>query len=161
MARPQRIRLGDLLIQESLLTAEQLDQPEPRFPLDVAFCEACALVQITEEVPPEMLFVDNYLCEYRDYRNRDPKCVQGSTHGILKDISQFALSGCDAAIQREFVDLQRSHFRTDKLSSRLWPVAVGDHDLMPLGNQFCNVPAGDVGIFHLLFHRAALSGPDK
>ena len=31
------------------------------FPLDVAFCPDCSLVQILEEVPPEKLFVDNYL----------------------------------------------------------------------------------------------------
>lgn len=55
------LSLGKTPLADALLTAEQLDQPEPRFPLDVAFCEECALVQITEEVPPEMLFVDNYL----------------------------------------------------------------------------------------------------
>ncbi len=38
-----------------------LDAPEARFPLDVAFCPDCSLVQILEEVPPEQLFVDNYL----------------------------------------------------------------------------------------------------
>ncbi len=31
------------------------------FPLDVAFCSGCTLVQILEVVPPEQLFVDNYL----------------------------------------------------------------------------------------------------
>ncbi len=33
-------------------------EPEPRFPLDLVFCPACALVQITETVPPEQLFRD-------------------------------------------------------------------------------------------------------
>jgi SAM-dependent methyltransferase len=32
--------------------------PEPRYPLDLVFCPACALVQITETVPPEQLFSD-------------------------------------------------------------------------------------------------------
>jgi SAM-dependent methyltransferase len=45
----------------ALVTAEQLDQPEPRFPLVVAHCADCSLVQITEDVPPQQLFVDNYL----------------------------------------------------------------------------------------------------
>ena len=40
---------------------DDLDGAEPRFPLDVAFCPGCSLVQILEEVPPEQLFVDNYL----------------------------------------------------------------------------------------------------
>jgi SAM-dependent methyltransferase len=34
---------------------------EQRFSLDVAFCPACTLVQIVEDVPPQTLFVDNYL----------------------------------------------------------------------------------------------------
>jgi SAM-dependent methyltransferase len=46
---------------DALLREDQLDHPEPRWPLEVAFCPACTLVQITEEVPPEKLFVDNYL----------------------------------------------------------------------------------------------------
>ena len=55
------LSLGKTPLADALLTAEALDQPEPRFPLDVAFCEACSLVQILEEVPPEQLFVANYL----------------------------------------------------------------------------------------------------
>jgi SAM-dependent methyltransferase len=34
---------------------------EDRFPLAVAVCPECALVQVTEEVAPERLFVENYL----------------------------------------------------------------------------------------------------
>jgi Putative zinc binding domain len=40
----------------SLLTEEQLSHPEPRYPLELAFCEKCALAQITEALPPEKLF---------------------------------------------------------------------------------------------------------
>jgi SAM-dependent methyltransferase len=42
------------------LTAAELDRPEPRFPLDVAFCPACGLVQILDTVPPEILFGRDY-----------------------------------------------------------------------------------------------------
>jgi SAM-dependent methyltransferase len=45
----------------ALVTPERLDQPEARFPLEVAHCSDCSLVQITEDVPPEQLFVENYL----------------------------------------------------------------------------------------------------
>ena len=38
------------------MTAEDLARPEAAFPLDLAFCPACSLVQITETVPPETLF---------------------------------------------------------------------------------------------------------
>ena len=39
----------------------RLEIATSRFPLDVAFCPDCSLVQILEEVPAEKLFVDNYL----------------------------------------------------------------------------------------------------
>jgi hypothetical protein len=48
-------------LPDALLRSEELDRHEPRYPLDVAFCPGCSLVQIIEEVPPERLFVDNYL----------------------------------------------------------------------------------------------------
>jgi SAM-dependent methyltransferase len=50
--------LGCTPLANSTLTAKQLNQPEPAFPLDVAFCPDCTLVQITEVVPPEKLFRD-------------------------------------------------------------------------------------------------------
>lgn len=40
----------------SLLTAEQLGEPEDSYPLEVVFCHECALLQITETVPAEKLF---------------------------------------------------------------------------------------------------------
>jgi SAM-dependent methyltransferase len=55
------LRLGELPLPDALLREDQLGEPEPRYPLDLAFCPACALVQILESVPPERLFVDNYL----------------------------------------------------------------------------------------------------
>ena len=55
------LSLGHMPLPDALLRADELDGPEPRFPLDVAFCPACSLVQILEDVPPEQLFVDNYL----------------------------------------------------------------------------------------------------
>src|ERR687884_844320 len=52
------LSLGRTPLANSLLTAAQLDQAEPTYPLDLAVCSACALVQITETVPPEQLFRD-------------------------------------------------------------------------------------------------------
>jgi SAM-dependent methyltransferase len=48
--------LGRTPLANALLTAEELSGPEPTFPLAVAFCPDCSLVQLTESVPPEMLF---------------------------------------------------------------------------------------------------------
>jgi C-methyltransferase C-terminal domain/Putative zinc binding domain/Methyltransferase domain len=50
------LSLGATPLANALLTTEDLERPEPRFPLDLVFCENCSLVQITETVPPEQLF---------------------------------------------------------------------------------------------------------
>jgi len=50
------VSLGRMPLANALLTSEQLGQPEPTYPLDLVFCPHCALVQITETVPPEKLF---------------------------------------------------------------------------------------------------------
>lgn len=52
--------LGVTPLADRLLTSEQLAQPEPKYPLQVAFCRECSLVQILETVPPEVLFCEDY-----------------------------------------------------------------------------------------------------
>ncbi len=52
--------LGETPLADRMPSKEQLGEPEPVFPLEVAFCEDCALVQILETVPPEVLFCDDY-----------------------------------------------------------------------------------------------------
>lgn len=52
------LSLGHSPLANSLPTAEQLDEPERTYPLDLVFCPTCTLVQITETVPPEILFRD-------------------------------------------------------------------------------------------------------
>jgi hypothetical protein len=55
------LSLGETPLADALVTAARLAGPEDRFPLDVAFCPQCSLVQVINEVPPEKLFVENYL----------------------------------------------------------------------------------------------------
>jgi SAM-dependent methyltransferase len=50
------LSLGRTPLANALLTHEQLDRPEPTYPLDLVFCPHCTLVQITETVPPDILF---------------------------------------------------------------------------------------------------------
>jgi len=52
--------LGLLPLADRILTGEQLKEPEPVFPLEVAFCHNCSLVQILKTVSPELLFCNNY-----------------------------------------------------------------------------------------------------
>ncbi len=54
------IDFGYTPLADGLLTRNQLDQPEYTAPLDLAFCPNCSLVQITETVPPEILFCRDY-----------------------------------------------------------------------------------------------------
>lgn len=54
------LALGDMPLSDGLLASEDLARQEPRYPLDVAFCPDCALVQILETVPPERLFGADY-----------------------------------------------------------------------------------------------------
>jgi SAM-dependent methyltransferase len=54
------LSLGNLPLSDGFLEARQLVDTEPRYPLDVAFCATCSLVQILETVPPEELFGADY-----------------------------------------------------------------------------------------------------
>ena len=61
------LSLGRTPLANALLTESQLGQPERTFPLDLVFCNRCALVQIIETVPPELLFREYvYFSSYSD-----------------------------------------------------------------------------------------------
>jgi SAM-dependent methyltransferase len=52
--------LGDLPPSDAFIAPDALARSEARYPLDVAFCHECALVQILHTVPPEELFAADY-----------------------------------------------------------------------------------------------------
>jgi SAM-dependent methyltransferase len=54
------LSFGRTPLADALLTHEELNTSEVTAPLDLVFCPACALVQITESVPPDILFCRNY-----------------------------------------------------------------------------------------------------
>jgi len=54
------LSFGQTPLADALLTQEQLNQPEITAPLELVFCSNCTLVQITETVPPEILFCRDY-----------------------------------------------------------------------------------------------------
>ncbi len=54
------LSFGRTPLADGLLTREELDAPEITAPLDLVFCPDCSLVQITETVPPEILFCRSY-----------------------------------------------------------------------------------------------------
>lgn len=63
------LSLGTNPPSDAILTEEDLSRPEPKYPLDIAFCPNCSLVQILETVPPEELFDKDYLyfSSYSDF----------------------------------------------------------------------------------------------
>jgi SAM-dependent methyltransferase len=61
------LSLGRTPLANALLKAEDLAQTEPTFSLELVLCPSCALVQITETVPPEQLFSHYlYLSSFSD-----------------------------------------------------------------------------------------------
>jgi SAM-dependent methyltransferase len=52
--------LGMMPLSDALLTREQLAGSEDKFPLELAYCPQCSLVQILQTVPPEKLFCEDY-----------------------------------------------------------------------------------------------------
>src|SRR5579872_4470376 len=70
------LSLGSTPLANALPTTEQLREPEPTYPLDLAFCPACSLVQITETVPPETLFREYlYFSSFSDEIQRHAEAI--------------------------------------------------------------------------------------
>ena len=68
------ISLSCTPLANALLTAEQLAEPEPIYPLELAFCPQCTLVQLIETVPPEKLFKEYpYFSSFSDTVLRNAK----------------------------------------------------------------------------------------
>ena len=61
------LSLGRTPLANALLRVDQLEETEETFPLELVFCPACTLVQITETVSPEKLFREYfYLSSFSD-----------------------------------------------------------------------------------------------
>jgi len=60
--------LGSQPLANALVRPEDTARPEPLFPLAVAYCARCHLVQLTETAPPEALFGEYlYFSSYSDH----------------------------------------------------------------------------------------------
>ena len=72
------LSLGRTPLANALLTAAQLDQRESTYPLDLAFCPHCALVQITQTVLLEKLFREYlYFSSFSDTVLRNAQEIVG------------------------------------------------------------------------------------
>jgi SAM-dependent methyltransferase len=87
--------LGDKPPSDRILNDQMLKQPEPFYPLEVAFCPRCSLVQILETVPPEDLFTDGY--EY--YSSFIPSLLEHSRENVLDLIQSRKLDASSLIIE--------------------------------------------------------------
>jgi len=79
--------LGEKPPSDRILTKEMLKQKEAFYPLEVAFCPHCSLIQILETLPPEDLFSDGY--EY--YSSFIPALLKHSRENVLEIINSRQL----------------------------------------------------------------------
>jgi SAM-dependent methyltransferase len=79
--------LGETPLADRLLTKADLGEKELTFPLRVAFCEDCSLVQITETVKPEILFGD----AYPYFSSFSPALLKHSRENVLDLIARRKL----------------------------------------------------------------------
>jgi SAM-dependent methyltransferase len=101
--------LGSQPIANALLSEEELDRPEARFPLAVAFCPRCALLQVTETVPADVL----YRRDYPYFSSSSPALLKHSaehvetlvrTHGLGPSSFVVEVASNDGYLLRNFVE---------------------------------------------------------
>ncbi len=54
------LRYGNLPIVQAYLRPEELQNPEPTYPLNVIYCDRCGLIQLDYIVDPKLVFPKNY-----------------------------------------------------------------------------------------------------
>jgi SAM-dependent methyltransferase len=102
------LELGEVPLANALLRQEDLDRPEPRFPLTLLFCAECTLVQIRETVDPELLFGHYlYFSSYSDTmlaHARDEADTLIRRLGLGRDSLVLEIASNDGYLLRNFVE---------------------------------------------------------
>ncbi len=75
------LNLGDIPRVDRFLTKEELDEPEPFYPLKVCFCKKCGLIQLSYIVPAKELFNENYA-----YESNTTKTRQDNHHELATNV---------------------------------------------------------------------------
>lgn len=88
------LSLGAMPLANALLTEEQLGVEENRFPLAIAMCARCTLVQLTETVPPDELFV-----EYAYFSSRSAPMVGHARDLVARTITDRRLGASDLVVE--------------------------------------------------------------
>ena len=75
-------------------TKQQLGNPEPKYPLDVYFCDNCKLVQLGHIVAPELLFTSDFIYT----TGSSDELVRNFNSLVGKIVSKFKLKKGDLAV---------------------------------------------------------------
>ncbi|MEN6624690.1 MAG: class I SAM-dependent methyltransferase [Candidatus Sumerlaeia bacterium] len=54
------LSLGSVPLAENLIAEDELDLPEPAFPIELMFCHDCTFVQLGRAAPPSMIYRPDY-----------------------------------------------------------------------------------------------------
>ena len=170
--------LGEQPLANNLLAPEDLAQPEPRFPLCLAVCTECWLLQITDLVPPVDLFSDYiYFSSYSDaWMQHASECAArysedftpnyvieiASNDGYLlrhfaeANIPHLGIEPAEniGAVARKNGIQTRTDFFTEKLAQEL--AAENQSDLILANNVIAHAPDTNDFVAGL----AALLAPD-
>src|SRR5450432_2820727 len=88
------LSLGRMPLANGLLSSDALSGPESRYPLDLAFCTECSLVQIREALPPEALFGEYlYFSSFSDAMTASAKAL------VEQQITALSLGPNDLALE--------------------------------------------------------------
>ena len=87
--------LGSQPIANALLEERDLGEPEPRFPLQLAFCHDCGLVQVTETIPPDVLFGR----DYPYYSSFSPALLEHSRNHVDRIRTERALDSTSLVVE--------------------------------------------------------------
>src|SRR5215475_6080407 len=80
--------LGIQPLANNLLREQDLSKPEPKFPLQLAVCQSCWLLQITDLVPPTQLF-----SEYLYFSSFSDALLRHAREAAERYIREFSLNG--------------------------------------------------------------------
>lgn len=89
------LSLGDMPLSDGFLAPDDLQREDRRYPLDVAFCPDCTLVQILETVPPDQLFG----ADYPYFSSVTDTLLQHSAANVAARISEQRLDGNSLVIE--------------------------------------------------------------
>ena len=101
--------LGETPLSDRLVDPAKRDEAEPIFPLKVAFCSDCSLVQITETVDPNVLFADKYpyyssfLPALLDH-SRENVLARIEDRNLTKDSFVIELASNDGYLLKNYVE---------------------------------------------------------